>query len=250
VRQDIHSAFDEIAPSMAGLPERVVQTVLSEGSSRQRRERLMFRLRGPLSLVALFILVAMVVGVLIAGRLMQDWNAFHNAAPAGDARQAELAQLEARPLALPQLNAGDPCPETPINAAGLYGFGPVHGEMGYNVSTAWGTYWYVAAVTDARLSALVLIRGRDLITSRPAIFVGQYATGPVLGTDTLDGKLVQQHLEAVVDTSHPSPSDRGAQDYTWPFTNGLAKGESGCTGWQIDTTGYATETFVTRHIPG
>jgi hypothetical protein len=27
------------------------------------------------------------------------------------------------------------------------------------------------------------------------------------------------------------------------------KRESGCTGWQVDTTRYSTETFVTGHIP-
>ena len=88
LRRDMHSAFDEIAPSMAGLPERVVQTVLVESSGRQRRERLMFRLRGPMSLVAVFVVIAMVVGVLIAGRVIQDWNAHHNAAPAGGINQA------------------------------------------------------------------------------------------------------------------------------------------------------------------
>ncbi|HEY8801836.1 MAG TPA: hypothetical protein VIN00_02065, partial [Candidatus Dormibacteraeota bacterium] len=75
LRRDMHSAFDEIAPSTAGISERVVQTVLVENSSRQKRERMMFRLRGPMSLVAVFVLIAMVVGVLIAGRMIQDWNA-------------------------------------------------------------------------------------------------------------------------------------------------------------------------------
>jgi len=83
LRTQIHSAFDEVAPPTHGLPERVVQTVLKENAGRRRRERLMLRLRVPLSLVAVFVLVALVVGVLIGGRLMQDWNSFHNSAPAG-----------------------------------------------------------------------------------------------------------------------------------------------------------------------
>src|SRR4029077_11157240 len=41
LRTQIHSAFDEVAPTTFGLPERVVQTVLAEGPSRRRRERLM-----------------------------------------------------------------------------------------------------------------------------------------------------------------------------------------------------------------
>ena len=52
LRRDVHSAFDQITPSMGGLPERVVQTVLSEGATRRRREKMLFRFRAPLSLVA------------------------------------------------------------------------------------------------------------------------------------------------------------------------------------------------------
>ncbi len=93
LRRDVHLAFDEVVPSTAGISERVVQTVLGEGATRRKTEGMIVRLRAPLSLVATLVLVAMVVGIFVAGRLVQDWNAFHNGAPAGKAHQPTLAQL-------------------------------------------------------------------------------------------------------------------------------------------------------------
>jgi hypothetical protein len=78
----------------------------------------------------------------------------------------------------------------------------------------------------------------------------KWASGPVAGTDTLDGKLDQQRLELVLDMRHPPQNTLGRGNWTWGFTAGLAKGASGCTGWQIDTTGSTSERLVTRSIPG
>src|SRR5207248_9652894 len=89
LRRDVHSAFDQITPSMGGLPERVVQTVLSEGATRRRREKMLFRIRAPLSLVAVFLLIALVAAVFIGGRLIEDWNAVHNGSPAGQSTESE-----------------------------------------------------------------------------------------------------------------------------------------------------------------
>ena len=86
LRRDIHSAYDNISPSTTGLSERVIQTVLSEGPIRRRRERFMFRMRAPLSLVAVLIGVAPVAAVLVGGRIIADWNGHFNPAPAGQPR--------------------------------------------------------------------------------------------------------------------------------------------------------------------
>jgi hypothetical protein len=254
LRTDFHTAFDEVAPSTFGMPDRVVRTVVAELPERRRKERWFVRLRAPLSLVAVLLLLSIAVGVLVGGRVARDWNAFTRPAPAGP---TELAQLETRPLLLPASKAGQDCPKTALNAlpgglfpSGLYGHGPVYVAGGSSVSDAWGTYWYLGAVTDAKLTGLVLIRARDLQTGQAVVFVGKWATGTVVGTDTLDGKLDQQRVELLLDTRHPPQNTLGRGNWTWGFTAGLAKGGSGCTGWQIDATGSTTEVIVTRSIPG
>lgn len=259
LRAEVHSAFDQIAPSTRGLDERVVSAVLVEISRRNRESRWYQRLRGPLSLVAVLLLIAMVAGVLAGGRLVREWNALHRPTPAVRAEHDSLAELEARRLNLPLLKPGDPCPESPSTAGyqdpaghfsigGLYGVGPAYLSPGSGTSTDWGMYWYMAAATDAKLKGLVLVRGRDLRTNQRVVFVGANASGanaagPAAGTDRLDGKEVVQQLELVFDTSHPSPNYVGVGTFTWPFTAGLPKGESGCIGWQIDGLSF-TESIV------
>ncbi len=244
LRNDIHHAYDEVAPLMPGLPARVVQTALLESASRRRVARLTFRLRAPLSLVAVFALIALVVGVFVGGRLVQDWNAFHNGTPAGDAFRSALAQLEARPVNLPALKPGDQCPDGP-EANGMYGSGPVLGTPGWpqpataselagRVSTSWGTYWYQTYATGTALAGPVLARAQDLRTNQPATFIGNYAAGPVIGTDRVDAKSVQQHLEVVLDTRHPPSISGSANQFEWPVIAGLRNTTSDCIGWQFD----------------
>lgn len=257
LRSDIHSAYDEVAPSTFGLPERVVQTVLTEIPIRHGREGLMFRLRAPMSLVAVFLLIAMVAAVLVGGRLIQDWNASHNPAPAGS-NESVLTQLEARPLHLPNLKASDACPDGP-EANNLYGDGPVYGIGGWShpastdeltgfVSTTWGTYYFQTYLTDVHQIGPILGRARDLRTNQPIVFVGNYAAGPVVGRDTVDGKLVQRHLDVLLDTSgQPSKSANGRQ-FEWPVIVGLIDGRSDCVGWQFDGPGF-TEVWVVYVLP-
>ena len=244
LRRDMHSAFDEIAPSTAGISERVVQTVLVENSSRQKRERMMFRLRGPMSLVAVFVVIAMVVGVLIAGRMIQDWNAHHSAAPAGGINQATLAALEARPVTLAALQPSEPCPDGPTDSSGNYGTGPVHGiPGGGQTNSAWGTYWDLRLGMDSTLTGLVLVRAWDLRTNRPFVFVGQYSAGPGVGTDSLSGKTVDQHPYLLVDMAHAPGKPDADRQIIWNFTAGAPRGNSGCFGWQFDGPGF-TEKFA------
>src|SRR5580700_919616 len=151
LRTQIHAAFDEVAPPTSGLPERVVQTVLTENAGRKRRERLMLRLRVPLALVAMFMLVALVVGVLVGGRLMQDWNSFLNSAPAGDSYQSQVAQLEAVPLRIPLVQSPLECQTGPYNSAGSYGSGPVYGDGGAFSSSDWGLYYHNDAYAETKI---------------------------------------------------------------------------------------------------
>jgi hypothetical protein len=252
LRNQIHSAFDEVAPPTFGLPERVVETVLAEGPSR-RRKRLMLRLKVPLSLVAVFVAIALVVGILIGGRLVQDWNSLRNSAPAAGGGQTQLAQLENRPLVLPTPAAYFDCKSGPYNSAGSLGKGPVYGDGGGTSSTSWGIYYHNLAYAETDITGPILVRANDIFTHEPVVFVGQYAAGPVLGQDTVDagpvvgqdtvdGVAVEQHTELVFDTSQAAKGP-STHRFAWPFIAGVPHTWSGSTGWQIDGVGFS-EVFV------
>jgi hypothetical protein len=242
LRRDTHSAFDEIAPSMAGLSERVVQTVLTENSSRHRRKRLMFRVRGPLSLVAVFALIAIVAAGLIGGRVIHDWNLFHNSVPAGDSYQSQVAQLEAVPLRIPTVQSFLDCQSGPYNSVGSYGSGPVYGDGGTASSNDWGLYFHLDAYAETKVAGPILVRALDLYTRQPVIFIGQYAAGPAAVSDTFDGHTYDQHPELLLNTS-TSDKRFTSHEFVWPFVDGVPKSWSGSTGWQIDGIGFS-EVFL------
>jgi hypothetical protein len=260
LRADITSAYDDIVPASPALRPQIRILVAAERSagrsSRPGRGPWLRALRGAVALVAALLVVLVVATLLIGGRVMQDWKAFTRSAPAQN-QPSELALLEARPMRLTQIQSGDSCPETPLNGpygglfpSGMYGAGPVYVAGGSSVSDTWGTYWYLAAVTDPRVTGLVLVRGQDLRTGQPVVFVGRWASGPVVGSDALDGNLAPQYLDLLLDRRHPPLNTGHAGTFTWGFTAGLAAGTSGCIGWQVETTGYPTQIIVTRSMPG
>jgi hypothetical protein len=244
LRREIHSAFDAIAPPVGGMPERVVQTVLSD-ARRRRKGRLMSRLRAPLSLVAVFVAIALIAAVLVGGRVIHDWNLFHYGSPAGGAPHATLAELEARSLQLAPVDPTSSCPNGPVTA-GVWGNGPFYGDptLGSQspTMTNWGAYWNLVALVDRNISGLMLVRAIDVKTQQPLVFVGQGAAGALVGTDDLQGASVQQRAELVLDTRH-APSATLNGKIRWPLTVGMPNGNSGCYGWQIDGDAF-TETFV------
>lgn len=242
LRREIHTTFDGIAPSTFGMPERVVQTVLAE-KRRRRKERIMVRIRMPLSLVAVFVAIALVAAALIGGRILQDWNAFRNGSPAGDTYQTEVAQLEAVPLHIPTYTDLGLCKSGPFNAAGNYGDGPIYGiGGGPTTSTDWGVYYNNTAWAQTAISGPILVRAIDVITGRPVVFVGRFASGPIVGTDIFKGKTVQQHTELVFDMSQARKNHVG-HPYEWTFFAGVPTGWSSETGWQIDGLNFS-EVFL------
>lgn len=242
LRREIHQAYDGLSPTTFGMPERVVQTVLND-ASRRRKGRLMIRMRAPVSLVAVFVVIAVIAAVLIGGRVLNDWNVFRNGSPAGQAPQTQLQQLEARPLHIPTPKSLAQCQSGPFNATGDLGSGPVFGVGGGISRSSWGLYYHNYAYADTDITGPILVRARDVFKNQPVVFVGRYASGAIAGSDTVDGAVQAQQTEAVFDTSSAVKSGPPSHRYEWDFTAGVPNNWSGSTGWQIDGLSFS-ETFV------
>ena len=245
LRSDVHKAFDTITPSMAGLSDHVVRTVLVEGATRRRKKKMLFRVRAPLALVAVFLLIALVAAVFISGRLIQDWNAFTKGAPAGqgDSYQSQVARLEATPLRITYPKTIDDCRSGPYNQFGDLGSGPVYGIGGGWSTSAWGYYYHNLAYADVYVEGPILVRAVDLFQKTPVIFVGQFATGTVVGTDTVDGQAYKQHVGLLVDATVISTSP-STHRFHWDFIAGVPNGWSGSSGWQINGNGFSEVFYV------
>lgn len=249
LRRDIHSAFEVIEPPLGGMPERVVQTVLAD-KRRQRKERMVYRLRFSFALVAAGLVVA------VAAAALMTWNSLHqnNLSPAGSAQPVTVQQLEARTVRLPTATSASSCPQHPgTNALGYqFGSGPVYVDGGPETSTDWGYYYGVTYFAPQSLSGPILVRGQDLMSpGNPVVFVGQHAAGTVVATDSAPntGTL---HNELVLDPSHPQFKGKvnvgSSQIGFWSIRQGIWKGFVGCVGFQIDGPDF-TETITTFAAP-
>jgi hypothetical protein len=268
LRREVHSAIDGIAPSTFGMPERVVQTVLHD-AKRRRKEKLMLRVRARLSPVAVLLLIALVAAVLVGGRVWYDWSVFTNRpVPAGQINAEQLAALEARPLHIPLVPPDATCPvgpnlsasdaasfPEPIHSWARAGFqfsggGPAYatkdaGAVGGGIS-GWGVYAAVVWLIKPQVTGLVLIRGRDAANhDLPLVYVGQYAAGSVLGTDTVNGKQVLQRAELVLNASHHPASSGKSTWGVYEVIAGIPGTMSGCHAFQVDGEGFS-EVFLTQ----
>lgn len=233
LRSDLHAAYDELGPEDAVLSERVVMTVVRD---RPRRAAWSVRVRAPLSLVAVFVVIAVVAGLLVGGRLFADWKSY-SAPPVPAAPQSPLQKLEARPLHQPLLHSRTDCAIGPLASSGDLGLGPFHmSGSAVQIQTVWGSYYDDFLYADGPVTGPILVRARDLIHGQRLVFVGRYAGGPVAGSDILDDQLVDQHLELVIDSVTPP--------YAWQIEAGYSKDATICDGWQIDGPDFS-ETFTT-----
>ena len=244
LRRDIHSAYDAIEPSLGGMPERVVQTVLAEKNGRLRKEKMVYRLRISTALVAAVLVVAVGAAAVIT------WNSLHNnnTSPAG-VGLTSVQQLEARPLTLPTVQTASQCPESASSTSPRYqyGTGPVYADGGQEIGTDWGHYWDVIWYAAPNLKGPVIVRGRDLMTTdRRVVFVGPYSGGPVIGTDTAPN-VGAQHAELVLDPASPEARDNNHYGY-WHIRQGMSNGWVGCVGFQIDGPNFS-ETITTFAAP-
>ncbi len=251
LRADVHTAYDEVTPVAPMLRAQILASVEAEkcdvhSHERRRNSRWRAGIRGAGSLVAAALVVLVIVTALVGGRVWRDWSTFTTRpAPPPAIDQAVLAQLEARPLHLPTVPAGAECPAGPYGSYLGFGDGPVSVLYGLPAHSTWGEYTYAGAATDWNLTGLILGRARDLNSGRPLVFVGQFAAGPVVGSDTIEGKKVEQHVEVVLDANHPPHGTLDAGKHRlWAFTVGFSTAQlSSCIGFQFDGPGFS-ETFV------
>lgn len=242
LRRDIHSAFESIAPPLGGMPERVVQTVLAD-KRRRRKEGFMLRVRAPLALVAVLVVILIVVGVLVGGRLLQDWNAFRSS-PAGGQHTIvlpALSDLEARPWQHAVLAAGEPCSGYEVN--GKTAIAPVVSTGTSLTVTDWGEFSTGVTVFQKGFSGLLIVRLRDGRSGTNHFFLNENAGGPVMGTVIIAGQTVDARGEAVFDFSNGSIKADSLGRKAFNITEGHLKGFSTCFEWQFDGT-YQGQPFV------
>ena len=236
LRRDIHSAFDVIEPSLGGMPERVVQTVLAERNGRLRKEKMVYRLRISLALVAAVLVVAVGAAAVIT------WNSLHNGnvSPAGSAPHlTALQRLEARPLTLPVVGPNAVCPNhMGTNTKGFdYGDGPVYANGGPAITTPWGHLYDVQIYVQPSLAGPILIRGKDLQSERRVAFVTTAENGTIEGTDATQRPSALRN-EMVLDPTKPPVQVVVGSALTdfgeFAVRQGLAMGWKGCFGIQLD----------------
>ena len=223
-----HYALD--AEDVAGPFQRLqLELDRSTGAASRRRARRTFMTPNRIAVLAAALIAILTAGILVGTRLYND-SRNHSAVPA-----TSVADLLARPLKLPSIEAGQKCPDGPYSQGGL-GNGPVHALSGTESDSSWGSYAFVPFRTDPGLQGPIIVRGKDLVTGSPVIFLGQYGIGPVKGSDTVDGQAFKQYEAVELDPGHKPAS------HMWSIYEGLPHGNSGCVGTQVDGPGF-TEVF-------
>ncbi|HKW60511.1 MAG TPA: hypothetical protein VJR46_12235 [Candidatus Dormibacteraeota bacterium] len=226
LRTDIHAAFEAITPLTGGLEERVVETARREARVRERRRKFMLRLRAPIALVAVVVLIAIVAAAIVGGRLIQGWYGPHTVSPP---HLPSLSELENRPWQHQLVAASESCLDS-------HYAGPVAAFPETNSESAWGIYSTGRFVLGKGLSGPLMVRVRDARTGITGVFITEHAAGGVVGTDIVDGVSVAQHKEAVFDTSGRPNRIDGVGQKVFVMTMGMKHGFSGCFQWQVDGT--------------
>src|SRR2546425_5338624 len=264
LRAEIHDAIDEVTPPAPMLASRVGAYVLAEDRAR-RRPRLaswMRPLRGMAGVLAAALVVVLLAGRGLGGRLGRDWNT--NVNRPMPINHAQLKALEDRPLNLPVLEAGAACPVGPIVStpkesslgplAYNDGNGPVYAQgTGLRYGTSWGTYILTGYAVKPSYNGLILIRARDLQTKAVVVFAHNplldiyysVPSGQRVGTDFVLEHRVQKYTELAL-----QPQNMYTDLATWwpgsGTLQGFPKGSSGCIGFQVDGAGF-TEHFVVSY---
>jgi hypothetical protein len=265
LRAEIHDALDEVTPPAARLEAQVTAFILDGARTKKfatrshSRVHWTKRFRGVVTLLAAALVVLLMGGLILGGRLLREMYASPQTI-----NQVELKKLEARQLKLPVVSPSAACPIsqlTDVSGHGpnvlMRGQGPVYSEsLGYNAATTdWGSWSSTALMVDpTKASGPILIRARDLQTNQMVVFAllpfsaagvagDGIPTGSVIRNEVILGSTEKVYPEEVLDTSHPYP---GTKKGDWPLYKvflGYPKSATGCIGLQIDGAGF-TEVVV------
>lgn len=254
LRADVHAALDEVAVNAPMVRTQVLASLPAERTRSRRsgspsigtdriRRTFIFGFRQTAALAAALMVVLLMGTLIVGGRVLRSLER------PGTVDQQVVNQLIARPFNAPVLSAIDPCPAETLTTIDfgsgpqtLYGKGPVYATGLHQTNDAWGSYFDAKYVTRPGLSGPILVRGRDSRSTLPLIFIGTYATGPSLGSDTYKGQLVQHRPYLVFDAGHPS--DGFSDGYgLFPVLQGMQSGRSGCWVLQIDGPGFSETIF-------
>lgn len=253
LRTQIRDAVDEVSPPVHDLEQRVTAYVLAGNTqSKVRRmrpggSRRTYRFRGLGAAVAAALVIALVAGLILGGRLLRDLNT----TPA-TINPTELKSLERRAPNFPSVAPGAQCPVTSLlnpNGGNEVGTGPVQAVDGHGLeANDWGTFGRLLLIYDAPAAGLVLVRARDLQSDREVAFAqypleptGVVAVGPVLGTVHALNRDLRLRSEAVFRDSWSTP--RVGDGPNLLLLVAVQKGSSRCIGFQFDGPGF-TENFV------
>ena len=148
---------------------------------------------------------------------------------------------------LPPMPIDGTCPDGPHSTISpftnssetvyVYGLAPVYAEGGPARKGVQNTFFEVKGYTDPTVRGVVLIRGRLLDGHAKVVFVDDYAAGPVVGTDVVNGVQSDVHAEAALPTAHLPAVAGAAKGWgIWQVTQGIANDSlNKCIGYQIDT---------------
>jgi hypothetical protein len=251
-RTEFARAIDAVTP-----PAPWLRSAVRDGLRQRRREGWMDRAqrtpaqtRFAIAGLTMAVLAVLVVAALL---LAQFYASRQTPAPAGPpsskilttAEQAQLAQLEMRPLQFPSMPANGQCPDGPHSnifvypgngTAYVWGNGTVFVEGGNGMTTSKYAYFDVTFFTDPTVSGVVLIRGQQLGGRLNVVYVGDYAAGRVVGSDSIGGKPTNQYAEAALPADRPPSNTNAAPGWgIWKIRQGIDRTYSGCTGFQFDT---------------
>ena len=251
LRGQIQDAVDEVSPPVHDLERRVTAYVLAGKTERKalrirpRWSRRTYRVRGAAAVIAAALVIALLAGLIVSGRVLRDLN------PSPASNPTELKILELKPLHLPSVAPGVDCPvDLMQNTQGenFFGSGPVQAVDGKGLETNdWGTFGRLLLIYNALAPGLVLIRAKDLQKNSEVAFArypleptGITAVGPVLGeVHALNRNLVLRS-EAVFRDSLSKPQDTP----NLLLLVAVQKGSSRCVGFQFDGPGGFSESLV------
>jgi hypothetical protein len=267
LRAEIRDAIDDVIPPAPTLERAVTAYVFADRRDRKvltiRRRRAPWTrttFRGGAALAAALLVVALIAGLVLGGRILRDLHS----TPAPAINQGELKRLEARPLLpLPAMPSDGVCPAGPVAENFMGGFatgdGPMRLILGYPVTTfrtSWGTWTQTYFLVSPTTNGLFLVRGRDLKSGATVYFAGNLSGiadaqfgrailgGKTAGQDQVNGQRADLHPELVINASAPSDFVKTPnKPPLWGAYVGYSSLTSGCISFQVDYDN-SSEPFV------